>query len=110
MSAEIAEVAIPYAILALYDDNVEITADNILKILVAAKIEVEPIWAEVFARTYGDAAKVKALVESIGAGASSVAVAAPAAATSNAAAAPAAKEAPKKKEESEEEMGLGLFD
>lgn len=112
MSAEIAEVAVPYAILALYDGKVAITADNILKILDAANISVERVWAEVFARAFSDPAKIETLILSLSTAAASAPVAAAPAQAATPAAAPAAaaKEAPKKKEESEEEMGFGLFD
>lgn len=109
----IAETAVPYAILALHDDDLEITEANLSAMLTAAGIEVEPIWLNVFCRAMTKEA-VKGLLSSFEAGAGSGAVAAaPAAAVGDAqvakAAAPAKKEE-KKVEEEEEEMGLGLFD
>ncbi len=46
--SNIAELAVPYAILALHDDNVEITEENIMKLLKAASIEVESVWVSIF--------------------------------------------------------------
>lgn len=105
----IAESAVPYAILALYDAQVEITEENLSKILTAAGIEVEPIWLSVFCRSMSTDA-VKSLLSSFEAGASAAApvaaAGAPAAGKAAAAAAPAKKEEP----EEEEEMSLSLFD
>eukprot|EP00735_Rhodelphis_limneticus_P008914 TRINITY_DN2384_c0_g1::TRINITY_DN2384_c0_g1_i2::g.20685::m.20685 TRINITY_DN2384_c0_g1::TRINITY_DN2384_c0_g1_i2::g.20685 ORF type:complete len:130 (+),score=65.01,sp/O01359/RLA1_OSCTI/52.68/2e-21,Ribosomal_60s/PF00428.14/1.7e-22 TRINITY_DN2384_c0_g1_i2:53-391(+) len=107
------ELACVYAALAIHDDGVEVTADNIRAILAAANIEVEAFWPGLFAgllkkRSMND------LIFSVGAAPS--AAAAPAAAAAAAApAAAAAKEdkKPAKKEEkseSEGDMGFGLFD
>lgn len=110
--SNIAEVAVPYAILALHDDKVDITPENINKILNAAGIEVEPIWVQVFAKAFAGKDIGELLTRfsaSAGSAAPAAAAAAPAAA---AAAAPAAGKAKKeeKKEESDEDMGFGLFD
>ena len=113
MSADIAEVAVPYAILALYDDKLDITADNIISLLSAANIEIERVWAEVFAKSFSNPANVEKLVSAIGAAAPvATGAAAPTAASGSA---PAAEEKKKEakpaaKEESDEEMGFGLFD
>lgn len=114
MTVSIAELAVPYAILALYDSEKPITADAIIALLEAANIEVERVWAEVFAKAFQDPSKVAKLVEAVGAGAAS-APAAQAAPASGAPAAAAPKEEKKEakaaaKEESDEEMGFGLFD
>ncbi|KJR81085.1 large subunit ribosomal protein LP1 [Sporothrix schenckii 1099-18] len=46
-----AELATSYAALILADDNVEITADKINTLIKAAGVqEVEPIWAQLFAK------------------------------------------------------------
>jgi ribosomal protein L12E/L44/L45/RPP1/RPP2 len=107
-----AELAIPYAMLVLHDDKVEVTADNINKVLAAAGIEVEPIWVKIFVDAFAGQDLGKFLTN-ITAGVGS-APAPAAGAASAAAAAPAAgkkeEKAPAKKEESEEEMGFGLFD
>jgi large subunit ribosomal protein LP1 len=111
----IAETAVPYAILALYDADVEITEENLAKILKAAGIEVEPVWLSVFCRSI-DCNTIKAMLNSFEAGAGGsapVAAAAPGApAASGAPKAGAAPAAPAKKEEpeEEEELSLSLFD
>lgn len=46
---EVDEVAVAFASLILHDDQVPITAENISKVLDAAKIEVEPFWPKIFA-------------------------------------------------------------
>lgn len=107
--SNIAEVAVPYAILALHDDKVEITAENITKILTAAGVQVEPIWVQVFATAFAGK-DIGELLNSFSAGAAAAPAAAGGAA---AAAAPAEGKAAKKeekKEESDEDMGFGLFD
>ena len=116
MSAQIAELAVPYAILALHDDGIEITADNIMKMLEAAGIEVEPIWATVFAKAFAGK-DIGEFLMNVSAGAGSAAaapVAAVAAATQEApkAAAGGKKEEkkPAKEESEDEELGMGLFD
>jgi large subunit ribosomal protein LP1 len=107
--SEIAEVAVPYAMLVLHDDKVDITEENVSKVLEAAGVSVEPIWIKVFVQAFAGQDLGKFLTN-IGSGAGSAA-AAPAAAAAAAPAAAAGKKEEKKKEESEEEeMGFGLFD
>lgn len=115
MTVSVAELAVPYAVLALYDSETPITADAIIALLEAANIEVERVWAEVFAKAFQDPSKVAKLVEAVGAGAASAPVAQASVAASGAATAAAPKEEKKEskaaaKEESDEEMGFGLFD
>jgi large subunit ribosomal protein LP1 len=113
MTVSIAELAVPYAVLALYDSEKPITADAIVALLEAANIEVERVWAEVFAKAFQDPSKVAKLVEAVGAGAASAPAAQAAASGASAAAAPKEEKKETKaapKEESDEEMGFGLFD
>lgn len=105
----IAETAVPYAILALYDAGVEVTEEALSAMLSAAGIEVEPIWLSVFTKAM-PRDTVKSLLSSFDAGAASGAVAAPTAASSGAAAKEEKKEAKKEEPAEEEEMGLSLFD
>jgi len=44
------EIACVYAALILHDDDLEISADNINKILKAANVEVEAYWPTLFAK------------------------------------------------------------
>jgi large subunit ribosomal protein LP1 len=106
--SNIAELAVPYAILALHDDNVEITEENIMKLLKAANIEVEAVWVSIFVKAF----EGKNIGDMLTAFSSAPVAAAVAPAAGAAPAAAAAKEEAKKevKEESDDDMGFGLFD
>lgn len=109
--SNIAELAVPYAILALHDDNVEITEENVMKLLKAANIEVESVWVSIFVKAF----KGKNIGDMLTAFSSAPVAAAAAPVSGAAAAAPAAaaskQEAKKEvKEESDDDMGFGLFD
>jgi len=106
------ELAVSYAALILADDGVEITADKLLALTKAAGIEVEPVWANLFAKAL-EGKNVTDLLMNVGAGG------APAAASAGGGGgASAAAEKPKEeekakeeeKEESDDDMGFGLFD
>ncbi|BFZ54387.1 hypothetical protein PYCC9005_001422 [Savitreella phatthalungensis] len=106
-----AELAVSYAALILADEGVEITSDKLISLTQAAKVEVEPIWASLFAKAL-QGKDVKDLLLNVGGGgAAPAAAAAPAA---GGAAAPAAEEKKEEKaeekEESDDDMGFGLFD
>jgi large subunit ribosomal protein LP1 len=110
------ELACIYAALALYDDGVAVTGDKIKTILKAANIEIEPFWADLYAKSLADV-DLKSLVSNISSGvgtggaSAGPAAAAPAAAAGGAAPAKEEKKKEEKKEESEDEdMGFGLFD
>ncbi|CAK7205024.1 60S acidic ribosomal protein P1 [Sporothrix eucalyptigena] len=106
-----AELATSYAALILADDGVEITADKINTLIKAANVEVEPIWAQLFAKAL-EGKEVKDLLSNVGSGGGAAAPAAGAAAGGAAAAAEETKEEAKEeeKEESDDDMGFGLFD
>lgn len=106
--SNLAELAVPYAILALHDDNVEITEENIMKLLKAANIEVESIWVSIFVKAF----EGKNIGDMLTAFSSAPVAAAAAPAAGAAAPAAASKEEAKKevKEESDDDMGFGLFD
>ncbi|TPX56101.1 hypothetical protein PhCBS80983_g04796 [Powellomyces hirtus] len=109
MSLTTAEAACVYAALILHDDGVEITAEKINSLISAAGVDVEPIWATLFAKALAGK-NVGDFLFNVG----SAGPAAPAA--GGAAAGGAAAEAPKEeakeeaKEESDDDMGFGLFD
>ncbi|KLU89973.1 hypothetical protein MAPG_08940 [Magnaporthiopsis poae ATCC 64411] len=106
-----AELATSYAALMLADDGIEITADKIQTIIKAAGVpDVEPIWAQLFAKAL-EGKDVKDLLSNVGSG-GGAAPAAGGAAAGGGAAAEEAKEEEKEeeKEESDEDMGFGLFD
>ncbi|KAK4040303.1 60S acidic ribosomal protein P1 [Parachaetomium inaequale] len=107
-----AELATSYAALILADDGVEITSDKIQTLIKAANvIDVEPIWASLFAKAL-EGKDVKDLLSSVGSGGGAAAPAAGGAAAAAGGAVEEAKEEAKEeeKEESDEDMGFGLFD
>ncbi|PJF19366.1 60S acidic ribosomal protein P1 [Paramicrosporidium saccamoebae] len=109
--SQIAELAVPYAIMLLHDDEVDITEENVTKVLEASGITVEPIWVKVFVKSAAGQ-DLRKFLSNITAGVGSAPAAAPAAGAPAAGATAAAgkKEEKKKEESEEEEMGFGLFD
>ena len=107
--SNIAELAVPYAILALHDDNVEINEQNIMKLLKAANITVEPVWVSIFVKAFAGK-NIDDMLSAFTSAGPAVAVAA--APVAGGAAPAAAKEEAKAaaKEESDDDMGFGLFD
>ncbi|KAH0366284.1 hypothetical protein KCU65_g5484, partial [Aureobasidium melanogenum] len=105
-----AELASSYAALILADDGIEITADKLQTLIAAAKIEVEPIWTQLFAKAL-EGKDVKELLLNVGSGSGAAAAPAAGGAAAGAAdeAAPAEEKA-EEKEESDDDMGFGLFD
>ncbi|KAG9003877.1 hypothetical protein FRB90_011095 [Tulasnella sp. 427] len=108
------DLAPAYAALILADDGQEITSDKITKILNAADVEVEPIWASLLAKAL-EGKNVKELLSNVGAGGGAPAVGGAPAATTGATGGGAAPEPEKEekkeeKEESDDDMGFGLFD
>ena len=105
------ELACVYAALILNDEGLEITSDNIAKILKASNIETEAYWPTLFAKLC-KGKDITAMISSVGSGGGGGggAAAAPAAAAGGgaAAAAPAAKA--EEPEEEAEDMGFDLFD
>eukprot|EP00835_Amoeboradix_gromovi_P005263 NODE_478_length_7890_cov_0.158388.p8 type:complete len:106 gc:universal NODE_478_length_7890_cov_0.158388:2456-2139(-) len=95
------------AALILQDSDIEVTSDGILSILKVANVEVEPIWANIFAKAL-DGVNVKDLLKSVssapavGGGAAPASGAGPAAVVE--------EEKVEEKEESDDDMGFGLFD
>ncbi len=61
------ELACTYAALILYDDGLEITADNINTILKAANVTVEPYWPSLFAKLFAKKS-LGDLITNVGAG------------------------------------------
>lgn len=102
------ETALSYAALILADAEVEISSDKLLTLTEAAKVPVEGIWADIFAKAL-ETQNLKDLLVSFEAGSGS----APAAGASAGAAASeeaAEEEEEEAKEESDDDMGFGLFD
>ncbi|KAK9762286.1 hypothetical protein K7432_012131 [Basidiobolus ranarum] len=104
-----AEQAIVYASLILQDDGVEITADKLSTLTKAAGVDVEPVWASLFAKALAGK-NLSDLLMNVGSAGSAPAAAGGAAASGSADAAPAVEEKEEAKEESDDDMGFGLFD
>jgi len=107
----VAELAVSYAGLILADDGLEITADKLVSLVKAADVDVEPIWAQLFAKAL-EGKDVKEMLTSVGSGGGGAAAAVPSAggATGGAATEEKKEEKEEEKEESDEDMGFGLFD
>ncbi|KAK0727010.1 60s acidic ribosomal protein-domain-containing protein [Lasiosphaeria miniovina] len=108
-----AELATSYAALILADDRVEITADKINTLIKAANVvDVEPIWASLFAKAL-EGKDVKDLLSNVGSGGGAASAPAAGAAAAGGAAVveeTKAEEKVEEKEESDDDMGFGLFD
>jgi len=102
------ELACVYACLALHDDGVEITADNILALTKAAGVEVEPYWPGLFAKLV-EKKSIEDFIVNVGAGGGAPAAGGAAPAAGGAAAAEEKKEEAVEEEE-DEDMGFSLFD
>jgi large subunit ribosomal protein LP1 len=103
------ELLCTYAALILHAEKMEISAENISKVLTAAGAKVEAYWPSLFARAVASA-KIGDLLQAVG---TPGAAAAPAAAAPAGGASPKKAAAPKKEEKVEEEeadMGFSLFD
>ncbi|KAI8819636.1 60s acidic ribosomal protein-domain-containing protein [Fimicolochytrium jonesii] len=110
MSLSTAEAACVYAALILHDDGVEITAEKINSLIGAAGVDVEPIWASLFAKALAGK-DVGDFLFNVGSAGPAAPAAGGAAAGGAAAPAEAKKEEKKEeKEESDDDMGFGLFD
>ncbi|KAH3673215.1 hypothetical protein WICMUC_003833 [Wickerhamomyces mucosus] len=104
------ESTLSYAALILADSDVEISSENLLTLASAANIEVEKIYADLFAKAL-ETQDIKALLTNFSAGAAAAPSAASGAAASGAAVEEAAEEKEEEaKEESDDDMGFGLFD
>ena len=94
------------AALVLQDSGIDVTSDGILTILKEANVEIEPIWATIFAKAL-DGVDVKGMLMNFAS--APQAGGAPAAGGQDGGAAEEAKEE-EAAEESDEDMGFGLFD
>ncbi|QLG72393.1 hypothetical protein HG535_0D01010 [Zygotorulaspora mrakii] len=104
------ESALSYAALILADADVQISADKLLTLTGAANVQVEGIWADIFAKAL-EGQNLKDLLVSFSAGSGAVAATGAAGAASGEAGAEAEEEKEEEeKEESDDDMGFGLFD
>ncbi|AET40456.1 ribosomal protein P1 Ecym_6053 [Eremothecium cymbalariae DBVPG len=102
------ETALSYAALILADAEVEISSEKLLTLAKAANVEIEGIWADIYARAL-DSQNLKDLLVKFEGGAAAAPVVG--AAAGGAAAEEEAEEKEEEaKEESDDDMGFGLFD
>lgn len=102
------QLACAYAALILHDDDMEITAEKMEKIIAAAGVEIEPYWPSLYEKLF-KSNSVGDLICNVGAAGPAVA-AAPAggaAGGGGGGAGEAKEEAPAEEEEEEEEVGQG---
>ncbi|UKJ89898.1 60S ribosomal protein P1 [Theileria orientalis] len=101
------ELMCVYSSLVLHDDGLDVTQDNILKLVKAAKGDIQPFTPMLFARAL-KGKDLGSLFSAVGSGGAAAPVEAAAAAS-----APAAQETKKdepKEEEEDDDMGFSLFD
>ncbi|ODV80807.1 uncharacterized protein CANTADRAFT_47133 [Suhomyces tanzawaensis NRRL Y-17324] len=101
------ETALSYAALILTDAEVEVSAEKLLTLVNKANVEVEGIWADIYAKAL-EGKDLKELFFNFSA--APAASAAPSAAAGGAAEEAAEEKAEEAKEESDDDMGFGLFD
>lgn len=103
------ETALSYAALILADAEIEIAPEKLLDLTTKAKLEVEPIWADIYARAL-EGKDLKEFFFNIQAAPAGAAAAGGAAAAASGDAAAAEEKEEEAKEESDDDMGFGLFD
>ncbi|CAK9438690.1 ribosomal protein P1 [Lodderomyces beijingensis] len=105
------ETALSYAALILADSDIEITSEKLLSLTKSANVEVEGIWADLFAKALEGKDLKEFFFNFSAAPAAAAGGASAAAAGGDAAAEEAAPEKEEEaKEESDDDMGFGLFD
>ncbi|RCK55799.1 60S acidic ribosomal protein P1-A [Candida viswanathii] len=104
------ESALSYAALILADSDIEITSEKLLALVTKANVEVEGIWADLFAKAL-EGKDLKEFFFNFSAAPAAAAGAAGAGAAGAAAEEAAEEEKEEEaKEESDDDMGFGLFD
>lgn len=103
------ESALSYAALILADSEIEISSDNLSKLVAKANIEVEGIWPDLFAKAL-EGRDLKELFFNFSAAPAAAAPAAGAGAAAGSDEAAAEEKEEEAKEESDDDMGFGLFD
>ncbi|CAL9730414.1 large ribosomal subunit protein P1A [Monosporozyma unispora] len=102
------ETALSYAALILADSEIEISSEKLVTLVQSANIEIEGIWADIYAKAL-ESQNLKDLLVNFSAGAAAPAsVGGVAGAAAGEAA--AEEEEEEAKEESDDDMGFGLFD
>ena len=107
------ESALSYAALILADSDIEISSEKLFQLVTKANVEVESIWADIFAGALEGKDPKEYLFNIQAAPAAGSATGAAAGGDAAAAGGEAAAEEKKEeeaKEESDDDMGFGLFD
>ncbi|ODV85748.1 hypothetical protein CANARDRAFT_27841 [[Candida] arabinofermentans NRRL YB-2248] len=104
------ESALSYAALILSDSDLEISTENLLKLTSGAKIEIDNIWAQIYAKALAGQDLQSLFFNFSAAPAAGAAGASSAAGAASGAAAEEEEEVVEEKEESDDDMGFGLFD
>ena len=99
------ETALSYAAVILADSELEVSSENLSKLVAGANIEIDSIWAQIYAKAL-EGKDLSSLLFNFEVSASPAAGAS-AGASGEAAAEEEVEEA---KEESDDDMGFGLFD
>lgn len=102
------ETALSYAAIILADSELEVSSENLLKLVQGANIEIDGIWGQIFSKAL-EGKDLQSLLFSFDVS-SAPAAASGASATAAAGAEEAAEEEVEEKEESDDDMGFGLFD
>ncbi|XP_050203694.1 60S acidic ribosomal protein P1 [Mercurialis annua] len=108
----IGETACAYAVMALHDDGIPVTAEKILQLVKAANVKVESYWPGLFVKL-AEKSNINDLIMNVGSGGgggAAVAAAPAGGAAAPAAAAPVEEKKEEPKEESDDDMGFSLFD
>lgn len=103
------ESALSYAAIILADSELEVSAENLVKLVSSANIEIDSIWGQIYAKAL-EGKDLSSLLVNFNVSAAPAAGAASGAAAGGADEAAAEEEVEEAKEESDDDMGFGLFD
>jgi large subunit ribosomal protein LP1 len=104
------ETALAYASVILADSELEVSSENLLKLVSGANIEIDGIWAQIFSKAL-EGKDLSSLLFNFEVSSGPAAAAGGAGAAAGGAAAAAEEEKEEEaKEESDDDMGFGLFD
>ncbi|KAG0680072.1 hypothetical protein C6P40_003737 [Pichia californica] len=109
MSA-VTETALAYAAIILADSELEVSSENLTKLVQGANIEFDGIWSQIFANAL-EGKDLQSLLFNFNVSSSGAAGAVAGGSSTGAAdEAAAEEEVEEAKEESDDDMGFGLFD
>ncbi|AWU76737.1 hypothetical protein CAS74_000676 [Pichia kudriavzevii] len=103
------ETALSYAAVILADSELEVSSENLSKLVAGANIEIDSIWAQIYAKAL-EGKDLSSLLFNFEVSASPAAGASAGAAAGASGEAAAEEEVEEAKEESDDDMGFGLFD